>query len=208
MRAPYDSLDDFKGNFARKRPDPPAAVELEFTGEIEVLKPLARWEGPLPSGVATGETFLGRALNQLSWFHRSLAMAGALTVFTFLLGTGIYLAIYGPPTEPIELGDLAINQPSDDILSTADGPDTSAFLLDDGFPSTFDGFSDVRPAARPRRVRPRVQRAAYRPRPLPVPQFVVSQFVPTTLIIFIENGEIKTRVEPQAAYKRPLTLPN
>jgi hypothetical protein len=38
----------------------------------------------------------------------------------------------------------------------------------------------------------------------------VSEFVPTTLIIYIENGEIKTRIEPQltAAYKKPAPLSN
>ena len=49
--------------------------------------------------------------------------------------------------------------------------------------------------------------AAERPRrrPLIRPKFWVSDFVPTTLIIYVDKGEIKTRIEPQltADYKRP-----
>jgi hypothetical protein len=41
-------------------------------------------------------------------------------------------------------------------------------------------------------------RAYYRPRQLArTSRIVMSSFVPTTLIIYIENGEIKTRIEPQ-----------
>ena len=45
---------------------------------------------------------------------------------------------------------------------------------------------------------------------MPSPQFIVSEFVPTTMFIFVENGEVKSRIEPQltAGYKRPSTLPN
>jgi hypothetical protein len=65
---------------------------------------------------------------------------------------------------------------------------------------------------RPRRVHARVFQSVYRPRrfvALPRPRLIVSNFVPTTLIIYIDNGEIKTRIEPQltAGYKKPSPLP-
>jgi len=39
---------------------------------------------------------------------------------------------------------------------------------------------------------------------------MVADFVPTTLIIYPENGEIKTRIEPQltAVYRKPITFAN
>jgi len=38
---------------------------------------------------------------------------------------------------------------------------------------------------------------------------MVTGFVPTTLVIYAENGEIKTRIEPQltSGYKKQLVLP-
>jgi len=39
---------------------------------------------------------------------------------------------------------------------------------------------------------------------------MVTRFVPTTLVIYAENGEIKTRIEPRLAaiYNKPLTITN
>ena len=58
----------------------------------------------------------------------------------------------------------------------------------------------------------RVHRAAYIPRrhtPEPEPR-QVTDFFPTTLVIYAEDGEIKTRIEPNltAAYKIPASFAN
>jgi hypothetical protein len=46
-------------------------------------------------------------------------------------------------------------------------------------------------------------RAYYRPRQLArTSHLVMSSFVPTTLIIYIENGEIKTRIERQLTQRQ------
>jgi hypothetical protein len=211
MRFPNESLDDYRAR-KLKIPDPPATVTLEFTGESEVLKPLAYWEGPVRDEATAGSIF-----HRLSWFHRSLAMSAALTIVTFLLGTGLYLAVYGPPVDPdINVADLATDQQLDDTLTPAEEPSTSEFFTTGNSPSAFDEPNALPSVTKRRPARARILRAAYRPRPVANellrewlhPQLWVSEFVPTNQFIYVENGVIKTRIEPQAIYKKPLTLPN
>ena len=38
---------------------------------------------------------------------------------------------------------------------------------------------------------------------LPRPQFIVSDFTPTTLVIYVENGVVKTRIEPWSSGDKP-----
>src|SRR5206468_394286 len=64
---------------------------------------------------------------------------------------------------------------------------------------------------RPRSVNPGIVRAALHVRHLPrTAQLATTKFIPTTLIIYVEKGEVKSRIEPQltAAYKKPLNIPN
>ena len=215
MRLPDDNLDDFKSNAAKpKRAAPPPTVSLEFSGEIEVLKPLARWED-YASGKATTDNV---AAHWFSRFHRSLAFGGALAIIALVLGSSVYLGIYGPPAEiatdnAVGPLDVATDQPPESVLTPSDEPATSDLIPAENSPSAFFGLNAVRPVARRRPAHPRVRFAAYR-RPrrhaLPHPQYVVSDFVPTTLIIYVENGEIKTRIEPQvtASYKKPASSSN
>ena len=223
MRFPNESLEDYK---ARKlRPiDPPAPATLEFTGETELLKPLARWDGPVKRTVVA-ESFWRSIFSQLSWFHRSLAMSGALTIVTFLLGTGLYFTIYGPPVDTTQdVSQVIVGQ--DDI---ATGRDTGQLLLTENQQNAADSVPDETAplgsdkTVTPRFVakhkpsasrvglagsHPRVVVASYRPlRPWLHPLPWVSQFAPTTQVIFVENGVIKTRFE-SSGYKRPSTLPN
>ena len=215
MRLPDDNLDDFKSNAAKpKRAAPPPAVSLEFSGEIEVLKPLARWED-YASGKATTDNV---AAHWFSRFHRSLAFGGALAIIALALGSSVYLGIYGPPAEiatdnSVGPLDVAEDVQPESLLTPLDEPEASDLLPAENSPSAFYPLNVVRPVARQRPVRPRIRFATYR-RPrrhaLPRPQYVVSDFVPTTLIIFVENGEIKTRIEPQvtASYKKPASSSN
>ena len=219
MRIPDESLDDFtvKADL-QKTAEPPAPVSLRFTGEVEVLKPLARWEVPVKPDPAAVDTHLRPAPHRLSWFHRSLALGGGLAMIALILASAIIIGISDPPADAGEYvadsgdqSDLAIDGLPDGRLLPAEESLSSDIFSVTSSPFTFEGRRAVRSTARPRRTRPRVQFAAYRPRRNPRRvQIVVSQFVPTTLVISLENGEIKTHIEPQltAGYTKQLTLPN
>jgi len=225
MRVPDENLDDFKGK-PEPIPDAPARLApLQFTGEIEVLKPLARWEGSKKSTAANGEESDSSVWFWLSWFHRSLAMGAALSVITFVLGTGIYIAVYGPPSgltqntsdTGLSSDDLSMNYRSDNDLTPTGTPDVSDSLPADS-PFIFNEPHEKQIVLKHRPTAQHVSRVAYKrvqlasnrsPHQQLRPQFWVSQFVPTTLIIYIDHGEIKTRIEPQTVtVKKPLVIPN
>jgi len=194
MGFPNEKLDDFRGS-KTKRIDPPAKVNLEFTGESEVLKPLAHWDGPIKPSL----------FHRLSWFHRSLAMAGAITVVTFLLGTGLYLAVYGPPVEPTAPDEVAFQQQSDDSRTAVNDSFTFDQPARVNLPPAPRKYRSVPAIAKRRPVQVSSIAATYRSQYHPVqPQMWVSQFVPTTMVIYIENGVVRSRIEPQlAADKKP-----
>jgi hypothetical protein len=226
MRVPDENLDDFNISSAPKTAEPPAVKLVHPSGEIEVLKPLARWEGFVKSEAATGGMFHRAAPHWPSWFRRSLAVGGAVAIIALILGTGIYVGIYRPPVEPVvSKSDVAIDQQPESALLPPDEPSASDLLPTADSPGAFDELYAVGPVKRSRHLRPRTgprQRfafsilnsrfsiASHHRRPLLRPQLIVSAFIPTTLIIYIENGEIKTRIEPQltAGYKKPVTLSN
>jgi hypothetical protein len=205
MRKPEESLDDFtvKAIELEKVPGPPAVVWLRFTGGVEVVKPLASRQDPTHPGPTTG--------NRISWFHRSLAVSGALAVIALIFLSAIFIGIYDRPTGP----EVA-------AVDTDGAPDDAAIVsqleqeqLAPDIP-TSQNATPVDDAARPvysskPRLTGRVHRAAYEPRRQSRrPQHGMTRFVPTTLVISAENGEIKTRIEPQlaAVYKKPLTITN
>jgi hypothetical protein len=208
MRFPTEKLDDFKSNAAA--PTPPPTVWLHFTGETEVLQPLARYEGFVKSKAVA---HLSPAPQRPSWFRRSLAASAALAVIALMIGTGLVIGLYRLPVEPVSPVDVAIDQHPAELLTPSEQSDESDILSAVDSPSAFDGVVAVRKAARPRLAPARVFQSVYRPRrlvSLPRPRLIVSNFVPTTLIIYIENGQIKTRIEPQltAGYKKPSPLPD
>jgi hypothetical protein len=219
MRVPNESLDDFNSSAAQpKAVGPPPAVSLRLSGDIEVLKPLASCQDFVKSEPAAGGALVRPALHRLSWFHRSLAVVGGLAIITFLLSISFYNAIYGPPVEHAEnpsdtvasQDEMAMDRQPADILTLPEELDDSASLPAVDSLSAFEDFPAVRKVARLRYARARVLRAAYRRRHTRRPQLFVTEFVPTTLVIYAENGEIKTRIEPQltAGYNNPLPLPN
>jgi hypothetical protein len=194
MRVPNENLDDFRSSSGQPEPlEPPRAVWLRFSGETEVLKPLAGWDGSAKRG-SSG----------LSWYHRSLVMTG-VGMIALLLGIGIFVARYDATAEPVSPYDVAMDQPPAGVPMTPGdlgAPDMSS--QDTLYPT--EELPVVRKSARPRLTRQRV----YRARRVRAPQITVSEFLPTTLIIYQENGEIKSRIEPQqltAGYKRPVTFP-
>lgn len=255
MRKPDQSLEDFFAAAAPENPaEPPPPVSLRFTGEVEVLKPLARAEHePVDShviasdGLATAsggdrvtvETPLHPAPHGLSWFHRSLAVGGGLAVIAFLL-VGFFLIgmrVYDLSGEPVvsqtdtagDEADIPADRRSVDKLLPAEAPFTSdTFTMPSSQPENPSTASSKRKSRSNRfdlsqsafrlprssfrlSARPRPSYAAYRPRyKRPRSLSFVSTFVPTTLVIFIENGHIKTRVEPWLTngYKKPQALSN
>jgi hypothetical protein len=209
MRLPDENLDDFTSKAAAPKPEgPPSFVWLYPTGEIEVLQPLARYEGFIKTKAATATA----AANPHPRFPRSLAVAAALAMTALILGTGLLIGYYAPHLEPVSPIDVAADQSPADTLTSPEEPGAFDLLSTLDSPSAFDGVVAVRKVIRTRRVHARVFQSVYRPRrfvALPRPRLIVSNFVPTTLIIYIDNGEIKTRIEPQltAGYKKPSPLP-
>ena len=208
MRFPDERLDDFQLDPAQELAGPPQAVALRFTGETEVVKPLARYERFVKSKAAPVEPAVIAAPHQPSRFPRWLAAAGTVAIIALIAAAGFMIANYRPRVEPVGPVDVAADQPPAAASTPADEPAESDIMSAADPTSTLGEFPAGRDeAARPRREPPHVFRSTIRPRRhlLPRPRFIVSDFVPTTLIIYIENGAIKTRIEPQptVAYKKP-----
>jgi|GEM_PF-2061004 len=224
MRMPYDSLDDFvSGIAAPKAAELPAMRWLRFTGEFEVLKPLVNSEEFAEHLAAINVTSVSPT-PEVPWFlgfRRSLPLVGSFAMVVLILASGIFIGTYRPSAESVDKqSDVAVDQQSEDTLANPDQqpgdilglvsnlsiPSTPA-----GSPSVSDEPHAVRSVIRPGSPGPRVLRAVYRSRRITRrPQITMTDFVPTTLIIYAENGEIKTRIEPQltSSYKKPLALPN
>ena len=215
MWPPKDNLDDYRSRLEPAEP-PPSYVELGLSGETEVLTPLAVWEGYVKGAPR-------KSLHRFSWFHRSLALSGAVAVIGLIAATGTFLKMYGPPSAPTDNLNSSVISPTEtssepqtnEIAETPDDTDEPGSLVDESSPSAFM-TPDVEPVVSKRKTyRPRMKRSAPRLRVLfaaarirhhflPRPQFIFSDFVPTTLVIYVDKGQIKTRIEPQltAAYKR------
>ena len=211
MRKPAESLDNFNVKAESDAAETPGPVSLRFTGELEVLQPLVRPEELSKFKVVTAYTYVRPSTHRQSWFHRLLALGGSFALIASILLSAVLVGIYEPTDEP-SVGSidsaadptyLAIDQHYD-TLTPAEEPLTSD-MFSATSPLEDDQIRTVRSTARPRRAKPRIRLAAYRPlhyrfrRPL----LVVKKFVPTTLVIYAENGEIKTRIERQltASYK-------
>ena len=208
MRKPEESLDDFTVRMPPKAPEPPDAVSLYSKGRVKVLEPLARWEHPTHPEPASVSNFSRPVRHGLSWFHRSLAVGGALAMAGLILTSAIVIGIS--------------DERSGEDVATVGSPDVSLTQAEE--PSALDIYPsaastpvidevDIVPPAGPRRrpARRGARLVGYRPRrPARRSQPLQPKFVPTTLIIYAENGEIKTRVEPSltAVYKKPLVLSN
>jgi hypothetical protein len=122
MKYPKESLDDFVVP-ALEPTEPPHAVRLRLTGEVEVLKPLARWEGPakmvpIAVEIADGRSWFDRSLADrapasLSWFHRSLALGGTVAMVALVLTSAIVIGMYDRP------GDRELVQAGGDASDSA-----------------------------------------------------------------------------------------
>jgi len=203
MRRPFDSLDDFTGKIGqRKQPDPPATRYVEPLGTRQEIEPLAVWDGPVKNKGRLA--FSWPQLNAAS-FDRSFALAG-LVIIALVIGSSIYFRV---SDVAVELSDntsnVADEQQPDSSMAASEEPVISDLLSSNNSVFKFDGDQPAKRPSRSRSNRPRVSFAAFQLRhQLPRPQFIVSDFIPTTLVIYVENGVVKTRIEPQttAAYFR------
>jgi hypothetical protein len=214
MRVPKDSLDDFIVRADKSKPEPPLRVSPRISGEIEVLKPLTKWEDLVRArAAASRRKFHWPALTHLSWYHRSLAVSGACALFAFVFGMSVYFGIYGQPVEQAaSTTDVLMNRQKKRTPTPPKARNPFDHLAVTNSPVMSDEPVII-PAIdlRPRSFNTGIVRAAVHVRHLPrVAQLATTKFIPTTLIIYVEKGEVKSRIEPQltAAYKRPLNLPN
>jgi len=184
------------------------------SGYTEVLKPLARWENaPAKSNASSGESFQRPApfpghADEVSWFLRALALGvGSLALIAFILGSSVLIGISDPPQLVADS-----RSPENPQLKRllADRYELAPYdlLPAEDSASDFDDLPLIE-EVRPRSARPHAILASYHRRRLtPRPQFVRTDFIPTKLIIYPEDGVIKTRIEPQltAVYIRALTF--
>ncbi len=211
MQKPQESLDDFLKSIEPRPVTPPSTVSLRPTGEIEVLSPLAFDQAPAKT--ATG-LLLQHGAPRISWFHRSLIFGGAAAAAVLIIFlSAVFIAMSERSDRASVDGVNTPSYPSDDPVDDTLAP-VNETAAADIFTSpiesqVFGELRTIRPVIRTQRSIPQIQRASYVPRrtprlaPLPA-------FVPTTLVIYVENGEIKNRIEPNlsAAFKLPTTFSN
>ena len=199
MRKPDESLDEY---VVKPEPEiatvPPSPVSLRFTGEVEVLQPLARWEHPVKLVPVTDDTFLSAAPPyRLSWFHRSLAVGGGLTMAALVLASAMFIGITEPTAGP-ETSKLSIAEDQNEfpIYHANTSRPIGDQLASDIFDIPHSGTAVASRRSRSRDYsRPHVLRAAHRRQTAPMQTMVVSQFEPSTLVIYVENGVVRSRTE-------------
>lgn len=203
MRKPDESLDEY---VVKPEPEvatvPPSPVSLRFTGEVEVLRPLARWEHPVKMVPATSDTLLRPAPPyRLSWFHRSLAVGGGITMAALVLASAMVIGISDPTTGP-ETAQLSVAEDQNEfpIYRTREVEPAEVPLASDIFEIPDSESTNVNQVSKASRFRSswkrHVQRATYRHKAAPVQtHLAVSQFEPTTLVIYVENGVVRSRIE-------------
>jgi hypothetical protein len=162
-------------------PDPPRG---EITAEEQVLEPVPDSEVSKP---------ITNTL--LSWLRRSLAVASVLAIIT-LIFLGMLSAVFIVVDSPAPRADVPTTEPPPDLAQTDETLNFHSFSEANLAPVT-TGRSNVRR----RRLRPRIRANGYKSRrpnrpPHRLRKPLVPLFMPTTLVIYIEDGVIKTRIEP------------
>ena len=212
MQKPQESLDDFLRPIEPLPAAPPSTVSLRPTGEVEVLSPL-----PLdqPHAKTANGLLLQHGAPRISWFHRSLIFGGgAVAAVAIIFLSALFIAVNEPAerasVEGIETPTYESDAPIETRLETADQPPALDVPTYEVESQVFGELrADPRPIVRSHQHTPRIQRAAFIPRRNPAAAQAPA-FVPTTLVIYPENGEIKTRIEPSlsASFRIPATFSN
>jgi hypothetical protein len=223
MRKPTDNLDSFFGNAAPEFERPPRRVSLISMRKFEVVKPLATYEAPPKRKAAVSDPSLRHfPLGRPAPSYPSFAMGAAFAVIILVLASAVLIGINEPAAELADGSiDFAVDQAdsSTDLAVDASDSEADQVVPDNTIPDAEASASEIRSAGairnrlrsfrsavRSRHVKPAPRVVAYRPR-RPRPRLVqVTDIVPTTLVIYPEDGEIKTRIEFQVSglYKKPL----
>ena len=212
MQKPQESLDDFLNSIEPQAATPPSTVSLRPTGEVEVLSPLPLDQAPAKTA---NPLLLQHGAPRISWFHRSLIFGGGgVAVIAIIFLSAVFIAVSEPSdiaaADGIENSGYPDDTPIDDNLAPVEETATADIVASAIAALVSGEFRPSRPVVRSQRIARRVHRAAYVPRRRISKPIQVNDFVPTTLIIYPENGEIRTRIEPtlSAAYKVPATFSN
>ena len=206
MWKPDQSLDDYVVSPAPEvTTEPPRSVSLRRTGEVEVVKPLIR---PEVRTKRLRTRFRAVPLQPL-WFRRFLAVGNGVLAMTALVLVSAILVGINDPVEGPEVATSGMPvwemiRPQEPFSFNIFSPATSA-------PATREAHV-LRSYGRRRPAAPRVRLTAIKPtqQVRPALQAEEPEFVPTTLVIYAENGVINTHIEPwfPAADKKTQTFSN
>ncbi|PYT00837.1 MAG: hypothetical protein DMF63_05905 [Acidobacteria bacterium] len=193
MWKPDESLDEFVVKpDADVISDPPREVLLRRTGEVEVLKPLTLAE---IRARRSSRSFGAFRTPQPLWFRRFLTLGSAALVMIALVLVSAILVGINDPAEGLDVATVVtpneeLDQPEEPFTFEVYSPSTLA-------PAGRE-IDTIRSSPRRRPLRHVVHLAAIKRRVQPRPSLRVEQpkFIPTTLVIYAENGVINTRIEP------------
>ena len=178
---------------------------------VTILKPLARSKDLVRTEVTRRNVYSPNT-DRNAWLSlRALSIGGvSLAVLVTTILCGLFFAMPDSAS-----GTLAASNgnSNDRLVKRSPRPPKEPgtfvpFPVRNASPSSTDlgpAYEVVNAMLKPARSRPSTIAAVYQARPhLRRPGLVMSNFVPTTLIIYPENGVIKTRIEPQltALYKK------
>jgi hypothetical protein len=141
------------------------------------------------------------------WFRRFLAVgSGAIVMIALVLIGAILLGIDDPADGP----DIATSGKPDDTMAQPAEPFGFHVFPPSVLASPTGGISVVSSNNRRRSARSRIHRASNKFRRHETMSPPAPKFVPTTLVIYVENGVINTRIEPwlQADNNRISTFHN
>lgn len=196
MWKPAESLDDHSVNTYREGTSkPPRPVQLWHTGQVEILEPLTKIGVPAKAASTAASAFRRTAPHQPLWFRGFIAVgSGALVLIGLVLLSAILIGIRDPAEGPDYATKL---EPDASPMETGD-PVNFDISSPSSFPPVSSGARKVRSNFRRRPARPSIRLANYKPRrqSRPALEFAEPKFEPTTLIIYSENGLIKSRIEP------------
>lgn len=224
---PNISLDDFlsdaKLNDIEVVDSPPRQVLLRSTGEVEVLKPLAYWEAPKTERLYIEAAPEPAATSRFTWLHGSMIAGGALVLLGLTLaGAVIFSTRETAPQQQAVASDAApelapAEQTSSSMPTTEPEPQPAEPEPQTSIASTESSVEEIveepsrhitadsntRSGKRPS-VAPPVRNSARstaqsRTRPA---ERNSTTFVPSKTVIYVENGQVKQRVEPQSGQKR------
>lgn len=188
MRKPDESLDDFSVKpVTGPASKPPREVSLQLTGKVQALKPLTS----LAAAQANVYEFRPILRKQPIWFRRFIAVGGgAIVMVAIVLVSAIFFGI----SESADAPEVAMTVLTDPELAPTGEPfGFESFSLPEFAPPS-NGY--VTRSNGGRKSGRRSIRVASHKRGLIPPSSTQSEFFPTTLVIYAENGVIKSRIEP------------